>query len=358
MSRFTAKLDWGMLGAIFVLIIAGLLVLASSDTELFFKQLIWLVAALLLMLGLPLVNLKALFSYRWFILGIYFFILLLLIITYFVAPTIHGARSWITFGSFQIQPSEFMKAALIILLSSFFATRHVAIARMKIIISSFLYFLVPATLVLLQPDLGSSLVLLGIWLGYLLISGIPKKYVLIGILILAVVGALSWSFLFADYQKARIIALFEPSEDPLGVNYSVAQSKIAIGSGGLFGKGFGGGTQVQLGFLPAAQTDFVFAAFVEEWGIVGGLLLIGAFLYMLYRILKRGLQTSGNLASFITLGTALVLLIHFIINLGSTLGLLPVIGIGLPFVSYGGSNLLTVAALVGIIQSITEKRIG
>jgi len=237
MSRFTAKLDWGMLGAIFVLIIAGLLVLASSDTELFFKQLIWLVAALLLMLGLPLVNLKALFSYRWFILGIYFFILLLLIITYFVAPTIHGARSWITFGSFQIQPSEFMKAALIILLSSFFATRHVAIARMKIIISSFLYFLVPATLVLLQPDLGSSLVLLGIWLGYLLISGIPKKYVLIGILILAVVGALSWSFLFADYQKARIIALFEPSEDPLGVNYSVAQSKIAIGSGGLFGMG-------------------------------------------------------------------------------------------------------------------------
>jgi len=354
----SAKLDWGILGAVLILITASLLVLASSGTELFVKQLIWLSVALLLMLGLPFLNLRALFSYRWFILGIYFSILLLLIITYFVAPAIHGARSWIVLGPLQVQPSEFMKAALIVLFSSFFATRHIAIARLGVITSSFIYFLIPAVIVLIQPDLGSSLVLLGIWLGYLLISGIPKKYILIGILIFAIVGALSWSFLFADYQKARIVALFQPSADPLGVNYSVAQSKIAIGSAGFFGKGFGGGTQVKLGFLPAAQTDFVFAAFVEEWGLLGGFILIAAFVFLIYRLMKRGRESNSNLPRFIALGTGLVLLIHFVINMGSTLGLLPVIGIGLPFVSYGGSNLLTVAALIGIIQGITEKRVG
>jgi len=310
------------------------------------------------MVGLPFLNLKALFNYRWLILGIYFFVLALLIVTYLVAPAIHGARSWIVLGPIQIQPSEFMKAALVILFSSFFATRHVAIARLGIIAASFLYFFIPAVIVLLQPDLGSGLVLLGIWLGYLLISGIPKKYVAIGLVVLILVAAVSWSFLFADYQKARIVALFKPNTDPLGVNYSVAQSKIAVGSAGFFGKGFGGGTQVQLGFLPAAQTDFVFAAFVEEWGLVGGLIIIGAFVFLIHRLLKRGRYSSSNMPRFIVLGTALVLLIHFIVNMGSTLGLLPVIGIGLPFVSYGGSNLLTVAALIGIIQGITEKRAG
>ena len=352
------RLDWGILGAVFVLISAGLLVLSSSDTDLFIKQLMWLSVALLLMLGLPFLNLRAIFNYRWFILGIYFFVLLLLIVTYLVAPVIHGARSWIVFGPFQIQASEFMKAALVILFSSFFATRHMAIARIGIIASSFLYFIVPAVIVLLQPDLGSSLVLLGIWLGYLLISGIPKKYILIGLVALLVLGIVAWSFLFADYQKERIEGLFKPNTDQLGVNYSVAQSKIAIGSAGFFGKGFGGGTQVQLGFLPAAQTDFVFAAFTEEWGLVGGAVLISAFVFLIYRLLQRVRESNSNFPRFIALGTVTVLLIHFIINMGSTLGLLPVIGIGLPFVSYGGSNLLTVAALIGIIQGVTEKRVG
>ncbi|OGY61084.1 MAG: hypothetical protein A3G58_01870 [Candidatus Colwellbacteria bacterium RIFCSPLOWO2_12_FULL_46_17] len=359
MSRLiSARLDWGILGAVVVLIVAGLLTIAASDTGLFMKQLIWLSAALFLMLGLPFSNLRALFNYRWFIFGIYFSILLLLVITYLIAPVIHGARSWIVLGPFQIQPSEFMKAALIILFSSFFATRHIAIARLGIITTSFLYFFIPTVVVLLQPDLGSGLVLLGIWLGYLLLSGIPKKYILIGLLVFAIIGALAWGFLFADYQKARVAALFQPGEDPLGVNYSVAQSKIAIGSAGFFGKGFGGGTQVQLGFLPAAETDFVFAAFVEEWGFLGGFILVSAFVFLIYRLLKRGRESNSNMPRFVALGTVLVLLIHFIINMGSTLGLLPVIGIGLPFVSYGGSNLLTVAALIGILQSVTEKRVG
>jgi len=355
MTRFLNRLDLGVIGSVAVLIAAGLLVLAAGNTELFMKQLIWLVGAVGLIIGLPFLNLRAIFSYRWVIFGIYLFILLLLVITYFVAPTIQGARSWIVLGPFQIQASEFMKAALIILLSSFFATEHVSIARLGVIIRSFIYFLIPTLIILIQPDLGTSLVLLGIWFGYLLISGLPVKYIIAGILIAVLLEVLAWNFLLAEYQTARIMALFQPNADLLGINYSVAQSKIAIGSAGLFGKGFGRGTQVQLGFLPAAQTDFVFASFVEEWGLVGGFVVISAFVFLIYRLLRIGIRNTTNFTRFITLGTAMMLLIHFVINMGSTLGLLPVIGIGLPFVSYGGSNLLTTAALIGIIQGVSEK---
>ena len=353
-----AKFDWGLIGAVAILIASGLLVLAASNQAFFIRQLIWLVGAVALIMGLPLLNLRAILSYKWIIFGIYFFVLFLLVVTFFVAPTINGAKSWIVIGSFQIQASEFMKAALIIFLSSFFATRHVAIARIGVIIKSFIYFLIPTVIVLIQPDLGTSLVLLGIWLGYLLISGLPLKYIATGFVIALIVGALSWGFLFADYQKARISALFTPDVDTLGINYSVAQSKIAIGSGGFFGKGFGRGTQVQLGFLPASETDFVFAAFVEEWGFLGGAVLISAFVFLVYRLIRIGLRSTSNFPRFIALGTVTMIFIHFVVNLGSALGLLPVVGIGLPFVSYGGSNLLTTAALIGIIQSVSEKRAG
>jgi len=348
------KLDLGVMGSLLVLVTAGLLVLAASDTELFIRQLIWLLGSLILMLTLIFFNLRAILSYKWVILSIYFLVLALLVITYFVAPSVHGARSWIILGPLQIQPAEFMKAALIILLSSFFATRHVAIARLGIIFRSFIYSVIPIIIILLQPDLGTSLVLLGIWLSFLLMSGLPTKFIIGGLLLIAILGVVSWGFFLADYQKARIGALFQPESDVLGVNYSVAQSKIAIGSAGLFGKGFGRGTQVQLGFLPAAQTDFVFASFVEEWGLIGGALLIAAFVFLIYRLLRIGQKSANNFPKFIVLGTAAMLLIHFVINMGSTLGLLPVIGIGLPLVSYGGSNLLTTIALIGIIQSVSE----
>lgn len=249
-----------------------------------------------------------------------------------------------------------MKLALIVLLSSFFARRHVAIAEPRTIAISFVYLLIPILLVLLQPDLGTALVLFGIWFGYLLVSELPLRHIAVAILIFALLGILAWNFGLASYQKERITGLFSPETDPLGVNYSVLQSKIAIGSGGVFGKGFGQGTQVQLGFLPAAHTDFIFSAFVEEWGLIGGFLIIAAFLYLIYRILQLGLRSHNNFARFISLGTAIMLFIHFSVNLGSALGLLPVIGISLPLVSYGGSNLLTVAALIGIIAGVHERR--
>ncbi len=350
------KLDWRLIGISFFLFAIGLLTLASGDSDLFYRQLIWGVFAAILIFGLPAINIDRLLQHRWMVLGIYLFALLLLVITYFVAPVIHGTRSWIVLGDLQVQPSEFMKIALIVLLSSFFAVRHVVIAHLGIILTSFLYFLIPAVLILLQPDVGTVLVLFGIWFSYLLLSGLPWKHVLVAFLIFALLLVVAWNFgLLADHQKSRIIGLFNPGEDLLGINYSVAQSKIAIGSAGFLGKGFGQGTQVQMGFLPEAQTDFIFAAFVEEWGFLGGTILIAGFIYFLYRVLKIGIQSSNNFARFISLGVFAMLALHFVINMGSILGLLPVIGIGLPLISYGGSNLLTVAVLLGILQSVSKR---
>jgi rod shape determining protein RodA len=356
LHRFLSKLDLGIVAAAFLLMGASLATLASVSETLFNRQLIWVTAAAVLIVGLPQLNLRAIFNYRWLILGIYFAVLVLLIVTYFIAPAINGTRSWLVVGPVQIQASEFMKAALIVLFSSFFAVRHVAIAELGVIISSFVYFIVPALFVLLQPDLGTTLVLLGLWFGYLLVSGLPWRYIFSAIVIFVVLAFLGWNFALADYQKARITALFQPEADPLGVNYSVLQSKIAIGSGGFWGKGFGQGSQVKLGFLPAAGTDFVFSSFTEEWGLVGGLILIGIFTFLIYRVLQLGLRSSSNFPRFVALGTALLFFIHFTINLGSALGLLPVIGIGFPFLSYGGSGLLTMAALLGIVQGVSEKR--
>ena len=357
MNRALLKTDWGLSSTAILLMAIGLITLASNPvSDFFWRQLVWVFIALVLIFGLPLINLRAIFNYRWLILGIYFFVLSLLVITYFFAPTIGGVRSWLQVGPVQVQASEFMKAALIILLSSFFALRHVAIAQPRVILISFLYFLIPTILVLLQPDLGTSLALFGIWFGYLLVSELPLRHIAIACLAFILVGILAWNFGLAEYQKERITALFSPEADPLGVNYSVLQSKIAIGSAGFFGKGFGQGTQVQLGFLPAAETDFIFSAFVEEWGLVGGLFVIAAFLYLIYRILQLGMGSYNNFAKFISLGTAITLFIHFSVNLGSALGLLPVIGISLPLVSYGGSNLLTIATLIGIIAGVHERR--
>lgn len=351
-------IDWVFIASGAFLVGAGLLVLASSDQALFIKQLIWLAVGGGIVCTLSFLNIRSLLSYRWFIVAVYLSSLVLLALTTFFAPVVAGTRSWIVIGPAQIQPSEFMKIALIILFSRFFASRHVAIARWETIIISFLYFAVPAGLVLLQPDLGTTTVLFGLWFGYLLMSEMPWRRIGVFAVLFAVTGFLGWTMALAPYQKERIKAVFDPTYDPLGVNYGVIQSKIAIGSAGLFGKGFGQGTQLQLGFLPEAQTDLVFAAFVEEWGMLGGLLLITAFAVFVWKIVETGLRSDENFVRLFCLGVALLLAIHFTINMGSVLGFLPVIGVSLPLVSYGGSNLLTLATLIGIMYHTAGKRRG
>ena len=221
---------------------------------------------------------------------------------------------------------------------------------------SFIYFAIPSFLILIQPDMGSVLILFGLWFGYLLISGLPWRYIFAAFLIFSLLGAFMWTGFLKEYQKDRILGLFNPERDPLGINYSSIQAKIAVGSAGIWGKGFGQGTQVQMGFLPESQTDFIFAALIEEWGLLGGFLVVIAFLVIFYRIMRIGVNSENNFNKLICIGAMMMFLFHFILNVGSNLGLTPVVGVPFPFLSYGGSNLLVSALLIGMVQSIVVSR--
>ena len=355
MSAFLRKQDWFLNGAALFLAACSLLILHSISKELFWQQLIWFGVGILMVAFFVRVDWRPLMNCRWAILGIYLFSVLLLIITYIVAPTIRSTRSWIVIGPVQFQTSEIAKLALILVLACFFARRHIGIARVRTLFKSFIYFLIPAALIFIQPDLGSAIIIFCIWFGFLLVSGMRWRHLLTGLLILILAVIFSWNFVLKDYQKDRVTAFINPSYDPLGVNYSVIQSKIAIGSAGFFGKGYGQGTQVQLGFLPAAGTDFIFSAFTEEWGLLGGMLIIGAFVFMLIRIIRAGLLSHDNFSKLISLGATIMFLAQFVINMGSALGMLPVIGVTFPFFSYGGSSILANAMLIGIIQSTIAR---
>ncbi|MDI6734193.1 MAG: FtsW/RodA/SpoVE family cell cycle protein [Patescibacteria group bacterium] len=344
--------DWILLTSIIVVAFASLITLVSSDVNSFWRQLIWYILVFIVIFFGVHLDWRWLGGQSWFRNGLYWFSVVLLVLSNLQLRTVRGTRSWLFLGSFQFEPVELAKLALILLLADFFSRRHISAWQGRNILSSFIYTLIPTFLVLIHPDFGSAVVLAGIWVGFLMLSGINKKRFLIGFVIVILLGVVIWMFFLKSYQQDRLLGFIFPEHDPLGINYNVNQSKIAIGSAGLWGKGFGGGTQVQLGFLPAAQTDFIFAAFVEEWGFIGGAVIVLTYLIIMYRLINTGLKARDNYSRFIVLGGVLFLAIHFFINLGSNLGFMPVTGIPLPFFSYGGSNLLTMAILIGIIGHI------
>lgn len=343
--------DWWLGGALFGLMGLSLLMLSSVDKSIFMQQLVWTLLSIILIFLFAQIDWRALAAYRWLIFAIYMFSLLLLVVTYFFAPVIRNTRSWLVIGPLQFQVSELVKVAIIIFFAYYFSKRHIGIAHFSNIFRSFMYVAIPAAFVFLQPDMGTMIVLVGLWIGFLLISGLRMRHIAIGLLLIIATIGVSWNTVLKDYQRQRIIGLFQPNYDPLGVNYSTIQSKIAIGSGGFFGKGYKQGTQVQLGFLPEAGTDFIFSAFIEEWGLFGGMVVLALFLFITFRIIQIGLRAENNFSRFMCLGTALMFLIQFVINVGSAIGFLPVIGLTFPFFSYGGSSILVNSMLAGIVQS-------
>lgn len=357
MMTFIRRIDWRLLIPIVLIMGASLLMLSSSSSVLFDKQLKFIILGLVLLVLAPLVDLRPIISNRWFIFVFYILNILSLAIVHIVGTEINGSKSWIDLGSFNLQPSEFAKAALIATLAAFFSRRHVGIKRLEIIFGSFTYFIIPAIMVLTEPDMGSTLIFFGIWFGFLLVAGLPSKYIMASLMLFAVFGGLAWQYGLKNYQKARIVAVFQPEKDPLRLNYNIIQSKNAIGSAGLLGKGFKQGEIVQLGFLPAAQTDFAMASFIEEWGFLGGLLVISLFVLLIVRIAVIGLRVEGNFNKLFALGTIIFLALHFVVNLGSAIGFMPVIGVPFPFLSYGGSNLLTASFLIAIVHSIAAKTV-
>ncbi|MDP3956794.1 MAG: FtsW/RodA/SpoVE family cell cycle protein [bacterium] len=351
------KISWPLLLPAFILSVCGLLILGSIGQNFFLLQGLWILIGGGLLVFFSFFNWRSLMNYQWFAYGIYVTGVLLLLFTYFLAPTIRGVKAWIVLGPFLIQTSEFVKASLIFVFAYFFGKYHVSIGQVRTIFFSFILVIIPMGLILIQPDLGSAIVLGGLWFSLLMLSGLRLRHLLGFMAIFIVIGFLGWNYFLAPYQKERIVGLFNPAHDPLGVNYNIIQSKIAIGSAGFLGKGYKQGTQTQLGFLPQANADFILAAFIEEWGIAGGLIIMAAFLYLVFTILKIGTIAETNFEKFICLGTATVFSLHFVINTGSTLGLFPVVGIPFPFLSYGGSNLITNFFLLGVVHSIYQRRL-
>ncbi len=350
------RIDWLLVCFILPIIAAGLVTMKSftplEATENFFgRQIIWVALSFTVFFVFSFIDFRFLKRTDVLVFLIIFFCFLLL--TLFVLGHItNGAKSWFSFGLFSFQPVDAMKLVLVLVLAKYFSRRHVEIRDIKHIFISGFYAFVPLILVLLQPDFGSAMIIGLIWLGMVLVSGISKLHLLAvfttGILIFASL----WLFVFAPYQKARIYNFINPLADIHKSGYNVFQSTIAVGSGQIVGKGLGFGTQSRLKFLPVPQSDFIFAAFAEEWGFIGSSLILVLYGLVIWRILYFASLGASNFEILFGMGIAIFFMSHILINIGMNLGILPVTGIPLPFMSYGGSHLLTEFAGLGVLMSM------
>ncbi|HSE56693.1 MAG TPA: rod shape-determining protein RodA [Candidatus Paceibacterota bacterium] len=353
--RFFAGFDTTLFAAVLPIIAAGLVTMTSfsGETSFFSRQLAWALASIVLCMGIARIDVRFLRQSRILVI-LYLLSLTLLAAVLVFGKTIKGSQSWIDFGGISIQPTDFAKIFVIGMLAKYFSRRHVEIANPRHLYVSFLYVLVPTGLVLLQPDFGSAIIILGLWLGMALIAGISRKHLLLigGIFLAAIL--VGWLFLFKPYQKARIISFVSPMSDIRGSGYNAYQSMIAVGSGQFLGKGVGYGTQSRLNFLPEYQTDFIFAAFAEEWGFVGALIILACFGVIIWRLITHASRGASNFETLFCAGFAIMLLGHLVINVGMNIGLMPITGLPLPFMSYGGSHLLAEMIGLGIVFSMSR----
>lgn len=357
MKNLFKGFDWWIAVSLLILALFSVsALLGFSDTAQSFagKQVLWVSMSFVIMFIVSRIDVSFLNRSRT-ILYIYIFGVLLLFGLNFFGLTANGAQSWYSFGSFTFQPSDFMKLALALLLSKYLARRHVEIKSMKHVVITALYFLVPFLLVFLQPDFGSALILFAVWFGLMLVSGISKRHLLYLFVALFASFALMWGFVFKDYQKDRIQTFLDPLADVQGAGYNAFQSTIAVGSGGFLGKGVGFGTQSRLSFLPENETDFIFASISEEWGFVGSLIVLGILLFIVLRILYLSLQMSLNFELLFGVAIAFYFLAHIVINVGMNIGIMPVTGVPLPFVSYGGSHLMIEYVSLGIFMAMIKS---
>ena len=332
---------------------AGLISMYSfmGQNNLFEKQLFWICFSFFVCIGISLLDLRVLRRTN-IILGVFIFFSATLLLLFLVGSVFKGARGWFDLGFFAIQPADPMKLVLILVLAKYFSRRHIEIAHLKHIVVSGLYVIVPSILVLIQPDFGSAIILFLIWFGMTIVSGISKKHLLSVFAIGIVAFVFLWSFVLQPYQQARIKTFLHPLTDIRGTGYNAYQSTIAVGSGQLLGKGIGYGTQSRLKFLPEYQTDFIFASFAEEWGFVGVLLLLSCYGIIIWRIILCAFTGATNFETLFALGLAIFFMTQMTIHIGMNMGLLPVTGQTLPFMSYGGSHLVTEFAGIGILMSM------
>lgn len=359
--RLILNFDWTLLAMIFLLIIIGLINIYSASfsirdlqqTPPYLRQIKWI------MLGLATMALAFLVDYRF--IGrhayvIYGLCVLLLIVVLFAGHSSRGSQRWLIVGGFNLQPSELAKLAVILALSKYFDAhrlgRDYTIRELYVPLA---LAGLPFLLILKQPDLGTALIILLLFASLVFFVGLNWRSFLYAACSGALLAPLFWHLL-RDYQKERILTFFNPERDPLGSGYHIIQSMIAVGSGGLTGKGFLKGSQTQLKFLPEQQTDFIFSVFAEEWGFLGGMVVIFIFASLVFWGLKIVSHSKDYLGALISFGITMLIFWEVFINVGMVLGALPVVGIPLPFLSYGGSSIVVLMTSVGILMNISVRR--
>ncbi|HOW83740.1 MAG TPA: rod shape-determining protein RodA [Spirochaetota bacterium] len=427
------RIDYVLVSAVMAVIIIGILMIYSAGFDpidrtnngLYKRQIVWFIVGFILMLIMTFVRYKSLGDYC---LYIYFFVLALVIVTTFFGTPIRNTRAWLTFGYFSIQPSEFMKLAVVIVLAKYLELRERDIHHLRELLVPTAATAVPVLFILMQPDFGTAMVFIPVLFAMLFIGGADASH-LIAVISIAAIALIfpmvltyrewvaaqdesiivsffkDYSLLFSvagflmvvaiamyvlhffmikkifrkiyipsvvvslglffsvfimrflkDYQKKRILVFLNPDLDPHGSGYNVIQSKIAIGSGGFFGKGFLNGSQAQLGFLPEKSSDFIFPVIAEEWGFLGAVVILGLLCLIVMRGAQIALEAKDKFGALLAAGISSIFFFHILINVGMVLGIMPVTGLPLSFVSYGGSNLLVGMISIGILINIRMNK--
>ena len=318
------------------------------------RQMVRFIAGIFLMLIVAVIDIHVWLRYAY---AIYLFSLILLLIVEFSGSVGMGARRWIDLGVFTIQPSEIMKISIILLLARYFyASRLEDVSRVSHIFLPVLLILVPAFLIIRQPDLGTSILLVVTGITILFVVGVRIwMFILGGCLAIGAFIPL-WKFVLLDYQKARLLTFIDPERDPLGAGYHILQSKIALGSGGLFGKGFIEGSQSHLSFLPEKQTDFIFTMLAEEFGLMGGLILITLYILLLVYSFIISLRCRSQFGRLIGIGVSTSFFLNVFVNISMVMGLVPVVGMPLPLISYGGTAMITLMFSFGLLLCVHIHR--
>jgi rod shape determining protein RodA len=347
------NIDWVLLGAVLVIAAAGVLTMNSfiGTSKFSEHQLVWLSVSLVVFFLASGVDWRFMQNTKiitWLFVGS----VALLSGLFVLGSVFKGAQSWFDLGAFSFQPADPVQLVVILILAKYFSRRHIEIANIRHIIVSGFYVFIIFVLILLQPDFGSAIIIFLLWLGMVLVSGISKKHLLVVFLTGLVVFVGLWGLVFKPYQKERISTFIHPLTDIHGAGYNSYQATIAIGSGQVLGKGIGYGTQSRLKFLPEYQTDFIFAAFAEEWGLIGVLLLFLLYAIIFWRMINISSRGSSNFEVLFGLGLTIIFFIHFVVHVGMNVSLLPVTGKTLPFMSYGGSHLLTEFFGLGILMGM------
>ena len=326
----------------------------SQISSLFWTQVMWIALGLAAFFILSFLDYKIFCRYSYLIYGINILALILLL---FFGKTFNGAQRWFDFSFFSYQPAETMKLAMIYILSYFLAKRSTQfVYGFKQIFWSFFLIILPFILIVMQPDLGTALLIMIQCFSVLCFVKMGRNLLIFLFAVLLLIIPTMWVFVLKDYQKNRVLMFMSTDKDPYGAGYNTIQSNIAVGSGQIVGKGFKNGTQAQFKFLPERHTDFVFSVFSEEHGFFGSLTILGLYLFLIFSILKIAMQSRDKEGVYLCLGVASIIFWHMFINISMAIGILPVVGVPLPLFSYGGSNMLTIFIALGSVSSVSNSR--